>query len=183
MKRMIVIGSALAALLAHPALADDNFKLTSPDIMEGRPLAETFVLNGFGCGGDNLSPALEWHHVPEGTKSFVVTAYDPDAPTGSGWWHWVAFDIPADVTALPRGAGSQDGSMPDGAIQSRTDFGRPGFGGACPPPGEVHRYRFTVHALAVESLGLKAEDSAALVGFMTKANVLATADITAVYTR
>lgn len=174
---------ALVASLVTPAFADEAFTLFSPDIAEGQQLDNTFVLNAFGCEGDNISPALEWSNTPEGTKSFVVTAYDPDAPTGSGWWHWVAFDIPADVNALAQGAGSEGGNMPDGAVQSRTDFGAPGFGGACPPPGEVHRYEFTVHALGVETLGLDENASAALVGFMTGANSLGSANITAVYTR
>lgn len=174
---------ALVASLVTPAIADEAFTLSSPDIAEGQQLDNTFVLNAFGCEGDSISPALEWSNAPEGTKSFVVTAYDPDAPTGSGWWHWVAFDIPADVNSLAQGAGSEGGNMPDGAVQSRTDFGATGFGGACPPPGEVHRYEFTVHALGVESLGLDENVSAALVGFMTVANSLGSADITAVYTR
>lgn len=174
---------ALVTSLVTPAFADEAFTLSSPDIAEGQQLDNRFVLNAFGCEGDSVSPALEWSNAPEGTKSFVVTAYDPDAPTGSGWWHWVAFDIPADVNSLAQGAGSEGGEMPDGAVQSRTDFGATGFGGACPPPGEVHRYEFTVHALGVESLGLDENVSAALVGFMTGANSLGSADITAVYTR
>ena len=174
---------AVVASLVDPAFADEPFTLTSTDIAEGQQLDNTFVLNGFGCEGDNVSPALAWSNAPESTQSFVITAYDPDAPTGSGWWHWVAFDIPADVNALDQGAGSEGGEMPAGAVQSRTDFGSTGFGGACPPPGEVHRYEFTVHALGVESLGLDENASAALVGFMTGANSLGSADITAVYTR
>ncbi|PTX53877.1 hypothetical protein C8N43_3920 [Litoreibacter ponti] len=182
MKHLITT-AALAVSLVAPAFADTGFTLSSPDIAEGKQLDNTIVLNAFGCEGDSISPALEWSNPPEGTKSFVVTAYDPDAPTGSGWWHWVAFDIPADATALARGAGSEGGEMPAGTVQSRTDFGTAGFGGACPPPGEVHRYQFAVHALGVESLGLDENASAALVGFMTGANSLASARITAVYSR
>lgn len=179
----LITAVALITTLVTPAFADEPFTLSSPDIAEGQQLDNTFVLNAFGCEGESISPALSWSNAPEGTKSFVVTAYDPDAPTGSGWWHWVAFDIPANVTSLDQGAGSADGEMPKGAIQSRTDFGSTGFGGACPPAGEVHRYEFTVHALGVESLGLDENASAALVGFMTGANSLGSADITAVYTR
>ncbi|WP_294228664.1 kinase inhibitor [uncultured Shimia sp.] len=174
---------AFAATFITPAFADEPFALTSSDVAEGQTLDNKFVLNGFGCEGGNTSPALAWSNAPEGTKSFVVTAYDPDAPTGSGWWHWVAFDISAKVTSLDQGAGSVDGAMPEGAIQSRTDFGATGFGGACPPPGEVHRYVFTVHALGLEKLGLDENASAALVGFMTGANSLGSATVTAVYTR
>lgn len=181
MKYLMV--AALSALITSLALAEDAFQLTSPDISEGQQLDNQFVLNGFGCEGGNISPALEWSGVPEGTKSLVVTAYDPDAPTGSGWWHWVAFNIPANVSSLAQGAGSVGGDMPEGAVQSLTDFGVPGFGGACPPAGEVHRYQFKVHALGVEALGLDENASAALVGFMTGANTIATANLTAVYTR
>ncbi len=179
----LITAAALAVTLVSPVLADEPFTLTSPDIAEGQQLDNTFILNGFGCEGDNISPALAWNNAPEGTRSFVVSVYDPDAPTGSGWWHWVVFDIPANVTALDQGAGSVGGKMPESAIQSRTDFGSTGFGGACPPPGEVHRYKFTVHALGVDSLGLDENASAAMVGFMTGANSLGSAEITAVYTR
>ena len=172
----------LVASLAVPALADEAFTLSSPDIAEGQQLDNTFVLNAFGCEGDSISPALEWSNAPEGTKSFVVTAYDPDAPTGSGWWHWLAFNIPAETRALPQGAGGGEG-MPDGVVQSVTDYGGTGFGGACPPKGEMHRYQFTIFALSVEKLDLTAETNAAIVGYMTRANSLGSATITAPYTR
>lgn len=172
---------ALAAVVSSAASAQD-FVLSSSDIAEGEKLAPAQVFSGFGCEGGNLSPALSWSGAPAGTKSFAITAYDPDAPTGSGWWHWVVFNIPAATTSLPANAGSGDG-MPEGVVQGRTDYGTLGFGGACPPPGEVHRYIFTVHALAVERLDLDETASAALVGFMTNANSLAEAKITAVYTR
>lgn len=181
--RAILIAATLAVFLCPPAYADSTFELTSPDIAEGQQLDRQFVLQGFGCEGGNTSPKLEWSGAPEGTQSYVVTVYDPDAPTGSGWWHWVAFNIPADVTSLERGAGSEAGTMPNGAIESRTDFGTPGFGGACPPAGAVHRYQFSVHALAVEKLELDENSSAALVGFMTRVHALDTAVLTAVYSR
>ncbi|KPD10488.1 kinase inhibitor [Phaeobacter sp. 11ANDIMAR09] len=164
-------------------MAEGGFVLTSPDIAEGQELDNQFILNGFGCEGGNVSPALEWSGVPEGTKSLALTVYDPDAPTGSGWWHWVAFNIPANINSLAQGAGSADGDMPESTIQISTDFGVPGYGGACPPAGEVHRYQFKVHALGVKTLGLDENASAALVGFMTGANTIATAELTAVYTR
>ena len=159
-----------------------TFVLSSTDIAEGEKLPHKHVLNTFGCTGDNLSPQLSWTGAPDGTKSFVITSYDPDAPTGSGWWHWVAFNIPADVTSLSTGAGTNDG-MPAKAIQCRNDFGEKEFGGACPPPGEVHRYEFRVHALDVEALDLNQNSTPAIVGFMTGAHTLATAKLTAVYTR
>ncbi|HEY0707741.1 MAG TPA: YbhB/YbcL family Raf kinase inhibitor-like protein, partial [Polyangia bacterium] len=133
---------------------------------------------------ENISPHVAWSAPPEGTKSFVLTVYDPDAPTGSGWWHWVVYDIPADVTELPAGAGSGKVDLPKGASQGRTDFGSKGFGGACPPPGDKpHRYIFTVHALKVEKLEVPPDASAAMIGFMTNANSLGKASFTAKYSR
>ena len=179
--------TALAVLtiaLATPALAAGKFTLKSSDVKQGAMLTDQQVFNGFGCSGGNVSPQLSWENPPAGTKSFVVTAYDPDAPTGSGWWHWVVYDIPASAPGLPRGAGSGQGALPEGAKQGRTDFGAPGFGGACPPPGgKPHRYVFTVYALKVPSLDVPADASPAMIGFMTKASSLGSASITAKYAR
>jgi Raf kinase inhibitor-like YbhB/YbcL family protein len=169
-----VLAAVIAAGLAAPALAD-GLTLTSPDIAEGAALADDFVFQGFGCTGGNRAPRLSWSNAPEGTQSFAVTAYDPDAPTGSGWWHWFALNIPADVAGV-------DGAMPDGTVELTNDYGARGFGGACPPPGEVHRYVFTVHALG-SVLDIDASVSNALAGYMVNANSLAASSITAVYTR
>ncbi len=176
---------ALVALaLASPALGAGKFTLKSADVKPGASLTEAQVFNGFGCTGGNVSPQLSWSDAPKDTKSFVVTVYDPDAPTGSGWWHWVVFNIPATATEIPQGAGSGKGGLPEGAIQGRTDFGAPGFGGACPPPGDKpHRYVFTVWALKVEKLDLTADSPAAMVGYMTRANSLGSATFTATYGR
>lgn len=177
--RVAVVAAALC--LAGPALAGE-FRLTSPDIADGQPLAEAQVLDGFGCSGGNTSPALAWSGAPEGTRGFAVTVYDPDAPTGSGWWHWVVFNLPATTTALPAGVTADD--LPEGAVQGRTDFGAPGYGGACPPEGHgPHRYVFTVHALKTDALPLDAEASAAMVGFFLNANSLGKASLTATYAR
>lgn len=181
MRTLLVL---VAMALATPALAAGRFTLTSADVKPGKPLADAQVFNGFGCSGANVSPQLAWKNAPKDTKSFVVTVYDPDAPTGSGWWHWVVYDIPATATELAQGAGSGKAALPDGALQGRTDYGAPGFGGACPPPGhKPHRYIFTVYALKVEKLDLAADASPAMVGFMTKANALASATFTATYAR
>ena len=174
MKLSVSLAAALATTLAAPAMAN-SFTLTSPDIAEGQQLSSDFVFQGFGCEGGNTAPTLEWSGAPEGTESFAVTVYDPDAPTGSGWWHWFAFNIPADVTSLP-GGGDVNG------IQLTNDYGAVGFGGACPPPGEVHRYEFTVHALGT-MLEIDNSVSNALAGFMVNANSLASSTITAVYNR
>jgi Raf kinase inhibitor-like YbhB/YbcL family protein len=176
---------ALALLaLATPASAAGKLTLTSADVKPGGQLGDKQVYAGFGCSGENVSPELSWQNAPAGTKSFVVTVYDPDAPTGSGWWHWVVYDIPADAKGLPAGAGSGKGELPQGARQARTDFGAPGFGGACPPPGDKpHRYVFTVYALKLEKLDVPADASPAMIGFMTKANALGSATFTARYGR
>jgi Raf kinase inhibitor-like YbhB/YbcL family protein len=173
---------ALAALVAVQSGA---FTLTSPDLPAGKPLPTAQVFNSFGCTGDNRSPRLEWTGAPAGTKSFAVTVYDPDAPTGSGWWHWVIFNIPATTTALEAGAGDPaSGKAPKGAVQSMTDFGAPGFGGACPPPGDQpHRYVFTVHALKVDSLPLDAKAPGAMVGYYLTQNTIAKASFTRIFGR
>jgi Raf kinase inhibitor-like YbhB/YbcL family protein len=167
--------------VAHAA----GFTLTSANVKPNARLTDAQVFNGFGCTGKNISPALSWHGAPAGTKSFAVTVYDPDAPTGSGWWHWVAFNIPAGTTELPEGAGTADGkALPAGTVQGRTDFGAPGFGGACPPKGDKpHRYIFTVHALKTDKIDVPADASAALVGFMINANRIGKASFTALYGR
>ena len=157
-----------------------SFQLTSKDMKDGERMPEAQVFNGMGYMGGNTSPHLAWEGAPDGTKSFVITAYDPDAPTGSGWWHWTVVNIPATVMELPRGAGSGAG-LPMGALQTRTDFGKPGYGGAAPPPGKVHHYVFTVHALKVAHLDLDAEASGAMVGFMTYMHGLGKATLTVTY--
>ncbi len=155
--------------------------LTSSAFVNGAVLPQAQVYSGMGETGGNLSPPLTWKDAPEGTRSFVVTAYDPDAPTGSGWWHWVVINIPPTVTSLPEGAGSGKGGLPESAVQLRTDFGTPGYGGAAPPPGRVHRYIFTVTALDVPKLDLPADATPAMVGFMLNHHRLASAQITALY--
>lgn len=174
-------GLILAIAMTTTASAQD-FTLSSTSIAEGAQLASTFVFTGFGCEGGNQSPQLSWSGVPAGTKSFAITAYDPDAPTGSGWWHWNAVNIPASVDSLELGA-SGNGTMPEGTVEIVNDYGTTGFGGACPPPGEVHRYVFSVHALSTERLELPDNASNALTGFMIGANTIQSARITAVYSR
>ena len=176
-----------AAVLSGAACAVQaaGFALSSPTIKPGSMLTEAQVFKGFGCEGKNVSPALKWSGAPSGTKSYAVTVYDPDAPTGSGWWHWVVYNIPASATELPEGAGGADGKgLPAGTAQGRTDFGAPGFGGACPPPGDKpHRYIFTVYALKTDKIDVPADATAALVGFMINANKLGKASFEAKYGR
>ncbi len=162
--------------------------LTSDTFSDGQMLAEAQVLSeafGFGCAGGNLSPQLAWSGAPAGTKSFAVTCFDPDAPTGCGFWHWLVVNIPATVTTLPLGAGDPEaGLLPAGALQTRTDFGRPGYGGPCPPPGRnVHRYIFTVHAVGVDTLPVTEDTSGAIVSFQLWANGLEKASLVGVFRR
>ena len=159
------------------------FDLTSSDIKNGKPMTTDQEYKGMGCKGANLSPALEWKNPPAGTLSYAVTVYDPDAPTGSGWWHWVVYDIPATATSLPTGAVVK-AALPAGAKQGRNDFSERNFGGACPPTGDKpHHYIFTVHALKVEKLGVPDDASAALVGYMIQSNRLGLAKLMATYSR
>lgn len=171
---------ALAMAVAFNGYAAD-FSLTSQDIADNRPLTKREVFQGFGCEGGNISPELSWANAPAGTRSYAITVYDPDAPTGSGWWHWTVVNLPTSTHSLPGGVGAD---LPAGAVQGRTDYGRPGFGGACPPVGDKpHRYQFTVWALKVDKLPLDSEASGALVGYMLNANALAKATITPTYGR
>ncbi|MBU1620862.1 MAG: YbhB/YbcL family Raf kinase inhibitor-like protein [Gammaproteobacteria bacterium] len=158
------------------------FQLTSPDISEGHFMAKIFEFNGFGCDGPNLSPALNWQNAPAGTQSFAITVFDPDAPTGSGFWHWLVLDIPATVTSLAQGAGN--GQLPKGSRSFNNDYGIKEFGGACPPEGHgMHRYQFTVWALPETTLAVPDGASAAVVGFMLNATAIGKATLTATYAR
>ena len=168
----------LAAALCLPAIAASaaRFTVSTPDFRNGSTIPIVHVLNQGGCTGGNQSPALSWSGEPAGTQSFAVTMFDPDAPSGSGWWHWTVVNIPATVHTLPENAGAPDSTqLPAGAIQGRNDFGFSAYGGPCPPPGRPHRYIVTVFAVKVAKLPLEAQSSGAMVGFMLRANSLATA--------
>src|SRR5580704_13502521 len=155
-----------AAFFGAEAAAAQTMTLTSPDIAPGAKIADEQVFSAFGCTGGNVSPALAWSGAPTGTKSFALSVYDPDAPTGSGFWHWVVFNIPASTESLPAEAGDvKKKGMPVGSVQGRTDFGTFGYGGPCPPPGKAHHYHFRVFALKVPKLDVPNDATAALVGF------------------
>jgi Raf kinase inhibitor-like YbhB/YbcL family protein len=175
-----------------------EFTLSSPDLKSG-VFDNKHVLGGFGCKGQNISPALEWRNVPAGTKSLALQVYDPDAPSGSGFWHWAVYNMPAGTTSLPQGAGNRADWLPAGAFGGNTDFmdtgatgGNGNYGGPCPPEGDKpHRYVFTLYALAVDKLdtagGVPRTGTAALYGFVLNKGVgaalLGKASFTATYGR
>jgi len=139
------------------------------------------VNNVFGCTGKNISPDLLWEGVPEGTESFAITLYDPDAPTGSGWWHWIVYNIPGSIRRIPAGS-SESKTMPQGTVEGLTSYGKPGFGGACPPKGaKPHRYILTLYALDTASLNLSSEAVPEMVGFNLNIHALAKASLEAYY--
>jgi hypothetical protein len=200
------MGCALALLAASPLLLSGcggadaqtvSFTLSSPDIAANSTIGNKFVLNGLGCSGQNIAPALIWTNVPAGTQSFSVTLYDPDAPTGSGFWHLSLHDIPRTATGLAQGAANSQATLPAGAYTAISDYHDTGltgendkWGGPCPPAGDApHRYVFTVYALDVPNLPAAAQipptGTAALHGFALNkglgAHVLAKASFTATY--
>ena len=179
------LAAALASAAPPPAKEGGSmakFALTSADFSEGGTIAIAQVFTD--CRGGNVSPALKWSGAPEGTKSFALLVHDPDAPTGSGWWHWIAYNIPAGTTSLPAGAGDpQRTLMPAGAVQARNDYGTIGYGGPCPPPGQPHHYHFRLYALKVAKLEVPADASAAAIGFNVRAQALGTAELMGLYGR
>jgi Raf kinase inhibitor-like YbhB/YbcL family protein len=186
-KGRVVLAALGLSLFGASAAVAEEMTLTSTELKEGASIANEQVFKGFGCTGGNISPALSWSGAPSGTKSFAISVYDPDAPTGSGWWHWVVFNLPASTTSLPKGAGDVKKKLvPKGAIQSRTDFGAGGYGGPCPPAGDKpHHYQITVFAVDVDKLPDAKNDaaSAALVGFDLHFHTLAKATLTGLYGR
>jgi Raf kinase inhibitor-like YbhB/YbcL family protein len=160
-----------------------TFTVTSDDVSDGAVLPRPQVSGVMGAGGEDRSPQLSWSGFPEGTKSFAVTVYDPDAPTGSGFWHWSVANIPASVTELPSGAGDKDSpNLPGGAVQLRNDGGFAGYVGAAPPLGHgPHRYFIVVHAVDTDALDVSADTTPAVLGFNLFGHTLARASLVATY--
>jgi len=176
MKKILSTLFVLGALTSH-AMAE-GLTLTSKDLKGQLSINEVF--NGFGCTGKNISPELSWANAPKGTKSFALTVYDPDAPTGSGWWHWLVFNIEPNVKGFIQGVDLSKSTM----VESLTDFGKTGFGGACPPKGDkAHQYIFTIHALDIEKLELKSDANPALVGYYINAHTISKASLISYYGR
>ena len=170
-----ILSFLIVLFIGHYAIGQTTFTLKSNDV--GGQATNKQFFNGFGCHGENISPELSWSNAPAGTQSFAVTIYDKDAPTGSGFWHWLIFNIPANVMELKSDAGNiSKGLAPAGAVQSVTDFGQAGYGGPCPPAGPIHEYLITVYALKTK-LNLEKNTGAALVGFNISANTIAKASI------
>jgi Raf kinase inhibitor-like YbhB/YbcL family protein len=163
-----------------------KFVLSSPDAQLAAKVPEVYTANLFGCSGGNISPPLQWSGAPAGTKSFVVTLFDPDErSTPSGWWHWVVYDLPGTVDKLPKAAGVEHSSvLPAGAQQGRTDLGNDAYHGPCPDKGDPpHRYTFTVYALSVEKLDVPPDSSGAMVVSTAKEHLLGKAVFVAHYGR
>jgi hypothetical protein len=170
----ITFAIALVGAAATPARAA-GFEVRSQAVAAGATIPAAQYWNNFGCTGGNVMPDLTWKNAPAGTKSFAVTFYDKDAPTGSGFWHWVVYDIPASVTSLPGGANG--GALPPGATEGNTDLGKPGFFGPCPPVGRTHRYVYTVHALKADKLEVDKAAGPAMIGFFLWQNTIAKASL------
>ncbi|MDR3428266.1 MULTISPECIES: YbhB/YbcL family Raf kinase inhibitor-like protein [Silvimonas] len=166
------MGSAFAA----------DFEVHSDDLKTG-VFNQTQIANGFGCQGGNVSPQIAWSGAPAGTKSFLITMYDPDAPTGSGFWHWILANVPANTQSLPRGAGNDSNQLPAGTLQISNDTGKPGYLGPCPPTGETHRYQISVIALKVDKLDIDPQATPAVTGFTAHFQTLGKATMTARFGR
>jgi Raf kinase inhibitor-like YbhB/YbcL family protein len=183
--RTLALAAAVALGGLTTAVAAPALKVTSPDLKQGGKYSDEQVANVFGCDGKNISPAISWSGAPKGTKSFAVTIYDPDAPTGSGWWHWVVFNIPPDTTSLPKNAGDPKANLvPAGTILGHTDFGFAAYGGPCPPKGDKpHHYHLTVYATDLDKIDADANTSAAVIGFNLHFHTLAKGELLATYGR
>jgi Raf kinase inhibitor-like YbhB/YbcL family protein len=178
---MMSLAAAIGLAGASGARAQ-GFALKSPDVAEGATIKAEQVFDMFGCKGGNVSPALSWSGAPAGTKSFALTVYDPDAPTGSGFWHWVIANIPVGTTSLAKNAGDvKAGLAPKGSVQVRNDYSAMGYGGPCPPKGPPHHYVFTLFAVDVDKLDVTENTSPAVVGFNLHFHTLGKATLTALY--
>lgn len=184
-KTTLFVSVLRSVIVFQSATIASPFSLTSPQITENTTLPQSMVFQGFSCEGGNQSPELSWTGAPAGTKSYVITMYDPDAPTGVGWWHWLLFNIPADTHSLPQDAGNPAANLlPVGSQQGYTDYGSSEYGGACPPVGDTpHRYIVTVYALDVDNLPTGPETTGAKLAFLMRGHILAEATITGRYGR
>ena len=181
----LLLGLLLGVFQPSVSEASSRMVLLSKDFKNHGTIKNEQVFSGFGCSGKNISPELHWKGIPKGTKSLALTAYDPDAPTGSGWWHWVLIDLPATTTHLAKNAGTSDGqALPKGAFQAVTDFGKGGYGGPCPPVGDrPHHYIFTLYALKTPKLDVPEKASPALIGYFIHQTMIKKATLVGMYGR
>lgn len=183
MKRSIKYIALPISLLISATTFANQFTLSSNDITAGEFMPKALEFKGFGCDGDNRSPQLSWSGAPEGTEAFALLVHDPDAPTGSGWWHWQVINIPKNVTTLPANAGFNTNTLIPESLSIKNDYGVKGFGGACPPIGHgVHRYQFSLHALS-KKLELPQDASPALASYLVRANTIQSVTLEALYKR
>lgn len=184
MRKLALAAGALAAGLITAGAAQ-ALTVTSPDIEPGARIHDEQVANIMGCPGKDISPAISWSGAPAGTKSFALSIYDPDAPTGSGFWHWIVFNIPANVTSLAKNAGDpKAGLLPPGAVQAHNDTGSIGYTGPCPPKGDKpHHYHIRVFAVDVDKLDADANATAAVIGFNLHFHTLAVGTLTGIWSR
>jgi len=161
-----------------------GFRLISAAWHEGGSVPQENLFNGSGCRGANVSPEFHWSGAPSGTRSFAITIFDPDAPTGAGWWHWVIFNIPETASGLPAGAGNKGSkALPPGSVQCQNDYGEPGYGGPCPPAGTIHRYLVRLYALNVKKLALGSDTPPAKLAALIEEHSIGVAQLTAKYGR
>ena len=187
MKATFVAGIMALGLCMGASAASPTFTLSSPDLPAGKPIADKFTADAWGCHGGNESPVLQWANAPAGTKSFALLMFDPYRPPSSGWWHWVVYDIPASSKELPHNAGQPGNSgMPQGAKQAKADGEAPEahYYGPCPDAGDPpHHYTFTVYALSVDHLDVPATSTPANIEATLLPKTLAKASIVRLFSR
>ena len=182
LKNLIILTFFVSCSFNSLSAQNKTFTLKSDDV--GGQFTKEQVYNKYGCQGQNISPQLHWENAPENTKSYAVTIYDPDAPTGSGWWHWLIFNIPNTVNEIPKNAGNPQSKLIPSATQSINDYGTYGYGGPCPPQRDKpHRYIITVYALNVEKLKLDNDTNPATVSFYLNNHSIAKASLLVFYGR
>ncbi|HYZ15667.1 MAG TPA: YbhB/YbcL family Raf kinase inhibitor-like protein [Candidatus Acidoferrum sp.] len=185
MERLRALAALAALACASPAAASAPFTLASATFADGGTIPHSAVYNAAGCDGANISPELHWSNAPHDARSFVLVVFDPKAQGGTGWYHWLAFDIPAALQSLPAGAGDpRSGKTPREIVFGRNDYGAPAYGGPCPPQGDgPHPYQFTIYALRVAHVPGGSGTTGTAVGALLRGEIVAHATLTGYYGR